>query len=77
MAPPQNENGWNEWQRHILAELKRMNEWLVSIQRRLDEVRLETAKEIAVLKVKAGIWGATAGALVLLLSYLVSVVKGL
>jgi hypothetical protein len=50
-------DGWNEWSRHVLKELERMN----ARQDRMDDRlgRIET--EIATLKVQAGLWGAVAG----------------
>lgn len=50
-------NGWNEWSRHVLAELERNNEELKELRSALEGIRVE----IATLKVKAGVWGAAAG----------------
>jgi len=50
-------NGWNEWSRHVLAELRRLNDWC----ERLTETQQKILTEIATLKVKAGVWGAIAG----------------
>lgn len=57
MNPPT--NGWNEWSKHVLAELERLNGCYVALDNKLDEVRIDIAK----LKVKAGIWGAIGGAI--------------
>ena len=76
MTPPDDGNGWNEWQRHVLAALQRMTEGLASLQRRFDEARLETAREIAMLKIKSGAWGATAAGVVILITYVISLLKG-
>jgi hypothetical protein len=50
-------NGWNEWSRHVLAELERNNDELKELRSALEGIRVE----IATLKVKAGVWGAAAG----------------
>lgn len=76
MTPPDNGSEWEKDQRHVLSELKRMNAWLASLQRRFDESRLEVVREIATLKVKSGVWGATGAVLVLLGSQLLTLLKG-
>lgn len=73
------DNGWSEWQNHVLAELGRLNTCVEKIERdkgcihegiktqitsTKEDLKADIAKisaEIAVLKVKAGIWGAVAG----------------
>jgi len=51
-------NGWNEWSRHVLAELIRQNEVIERLTDKCEDIRIE----VAMLKVKAGIWGFAAGA---------------
>ena len=72
-SPP---NGWNEWSRHVLAELIRLQELCRTIRtdaekrddnRQKDIVELKT--EMAALQVKAGLWGA-AGAAIPIIAYL-------
>ena len=53
------DNGWDEHRKLVLAELKRHGEECEKIIDRLNEFQVA----IAVLKVKAGIWGAVAGAI--------------
>lgn len=55
-----NENGWHEWSRHVLSELERLNGNIEKL-----DVRLRTIEaELVALKVKSGIWGGMAGAIV-------------
>ena len=54
-----NGDGWEKWQEHVLAELKRLNENYETIDCKVDKVCVD----IAGLKVKSGIWGAVAGAI--------------
>ena len=61
-------NGWNEWSKHVLAELERLNEQYEKITNEIQRVNSRNLKvvqdlrvELATLKVKASIWGATAG----------------
>ena len=64
-------NGWNEWSKHVLAELRRLNTCMEKIETEMSNLR----SDIAVLKVKAGLWGAAAGAAptaIAVLWYLVS-----
>ena len=55
MAP--NTNGWNEYQRLVMAELGRHSEWMARMDIRVQ--RLST--DIALLKLRATMWGAIAG----------------
>ena len=57
MAAAEKSNGWSEWQNHVLCELQRLS---TSIDN-LSTIIHDNSKELAALKVKAGIWGAIAG----------------
>lgn len=61
------ENGWNEWSRHVLAELERLNGGYESINDQLRKIHIE----IAMLKVKSGMWGALGGCVPVLIMALV------
>jgi CheY-specific phosphatase CheX len=50
-------NGWNEWSRHVLSELGRLNTAQGKIEKHINKISID----IATLKVKSGIWGAIAG----------------
>ncbi len=50
-------NGWSRWENHVLAELRRLNDWLAGVDRKLDRV----GEDISGLKVKSGIWGLIGG----------------
>lgn len=52
--------GWAEYKRLIVAEIARHDKWLRSLEKRSGDH--ETA--IAVLKAKAALWGAAAGLVV-------------
>jgi hypothetical protein len=72
-------NGWNEWSRYVLIELKRLSRELVDLYGKLNalENRLTTIEskavtrddiqslreEITKLKVKSGVWGLVGGAI--------------
>jgi|WetSurMetagenome_2_1015567.scaffolds.fasta_scaffold00567_15 hypothetical protein len=58
-------NGWNEWSRHVLAELKRLNDCYTS----LDEKYTQLLVEITTLKVKSGMWGFAGSAAALFLAW--------
>jgi len=60
--PPKDDN-WSEWSHHVLKELKRLNDWIASVDGKLDKFQLEMVREITALKVKAGIWGLVGGAI--------------
>lgn len=66
------ENGWNEWSRHVLAELKRLSEGDEALKCKLSSIEVEVAK----LNVKAGLWGALGGAIPVGIGLLISLLKG-
>lgn len=53
-------NGWEKWENHILAELKRQNDLISKIFDKLDRMN----GDIVALKVKAGFWGVIGGGIV-------------
>jgi len=58
MATPEKENGWDEWSKHVLAELERQNTNIEKLFSSTTQCRLEIAK----LQVKSSVWGGIAGA---------------
>jgi len=64
---PPDSNSWNEWKKYILKELKRVGSCYESLDKKIDTLMVE----VAMLKVKAGVWGAIAGAIpaVMILTY--------
>ena len=40
----ENQNGWNEWSRHILKELERLNENYESLRVMNEEIKVELSK---------------------------------
>ena len=59
MPPSTDGNGWNEWSRHVLAELERLNGCYEGLRVSVEKIHVE----IAMLKVKSGAWGALGGAI--------------
>ena len=59
--------GWNEWSRHVLLELERLDGSIQKLVKSTNEIGVD----IATLKVKAGAWGALAGIIVVMASILV------
>ncbi len=58
-CPDKHGNGWREWSKYVLKELERLNEYHDSI----DKAQQKIVVEIAMLKVKSGVWGAIGGAI--------------
>jgi hypothetical protein len=52
-------NGWEAWGKHVLAELKRLDESHQKLVCKVDELKTE----VAILKVKYGIIGGIFGAI--------------
>lgn len=50
---------WNEWREHVLRELARQGEDHKEVRKALQDIHVQLAH----LKVRAGVWGALAGAI--------------
>ena len=61
------DNGWNEWSRHVLAELQRLNTCYGTVNDQLQKIHVE----IATLKVKSGMWGLIGGSIPVLITVMV------
>ena len=53
-------DGWKEWSKYVLLELERLNTCYNNLDAKVNKINVE----IAMLKVKSGIWGALGGILV-------------
>jgi hypothetical protein len=51
------ENGWSEYQRLVLSELKRLDSDINDLSGKVDRVRMD----VAMIKVKIGLWGILGG----------------
>ena len=51
--PEEQLDGWNQWAKHVLLELERLDKCISTTKKEMISVRIE----IASLQVKAGIWG--------------------
>lgn len=65
------ENGWNEWSKHVLAELERLNDGYEEINKNVNKIRVE----IAMLQVKSGIWGVIGGCIPLMVAFMFWLLK--
>lgn len=52
-------NGWQEWSNYVLKELERLNDCYDKLDSSVQNIHTE----IAMLKVKSGVWGAVGGAI--------------
>ena len=88
--PPENDNeqfdrrtsdrSWSEYRRLILAELERLNTLISDTGRKIEETRstdiAQLRIEIAMLKVKSGMWGALGGLVTGLTALIMIVLRG-
>ena len=79
MAP----DGWQEWSKYVLKELARLNDayeaFPKAIQKLTEKVNDEITElktEIAMLKVKSGIWGLIGGIIIIGIFYLSRFIPG-
>ena len=72
MSPPEkSSNDWSEYEKLVLAELERHGKLISEIDDKIGNIRVE----IAMLKVKSGIWGAAAGLISVLVFVLYEVLS--
>lgn len=62
------DNPWSEYRRLVLNELERLNQNFEHLQKSVDAANVN----IAMLKVKAGAWGAMAGLMTALTAVLIA-----
>lgn len=69
MPDPKVTNGWNEWAKHVLAELVRLNDCYEGLRRDMGDLKAE----VAGLQVKSGVWGLVGGLIpaVLAIAYII------
>lgn len=65
-------DGWDKWGHFVVKELERLNEKA----QRLDDKVSKVMIEIAMLKVKSGIWGLVGGAIPVAVGLAVWIIKG-
>lgn len=70
---PIEENGWHEWGKHVLSELKRLNVKVEKVNDATNQIKVE----IGQLKVKSGVFGAIGASIPVLtglIIYFVSII---
>lgn len=64
MTPPDKQNnGWSQWENHVLAELKRHNEWCNELADTQTTILVQISALKTEMKFRAGVWGLIAGAI--------------
>jgi len=65
-------NGWQEWSKFVLKELKRLSDAF----EKLSEKASKSEAEIAMLKVKSGVYGLVGGAVLVVIFLLSRLIGG-
>jgi len=73
-------NGWESWGRHVLEELKTAKQERGELRGEIQSIRQadipDVKTEIAMLKVKSGVWGSIGALMVLAIAYGTRVIAG-
>ena len=72
MVDRSDSDSWKEWENHVLAELVDLKKGNYHILEKLSRLEIE----IAVLKIKAGVWGSLAGLSAALVAIIIRYVFG-
>ncbi len=67
---PLGDNGWEEWRKFLLKEVTRLGDAYESLRDKVNDELTELKTEVAILKVKAGIWGLIGGVIAVGVFYL-------
>ena len=67
---PPGDDGWEEWRKFLLKEVKRLGDAYESLRDKVNDELTELKTEVAILKVKAGIWGLIGGIIAVGVFYL-------
>jgi hypothetical protein len=68
-------NGWNEWSKHVLMELERLNTQQEEMGEQVTELRIQLSKLDVAFKIKSGIWGLIGGAIPVALALIIWLVR--
>lgn len=63
----QSGGSWLEWKQHVLLELVELNNGMKERDKTMQKMQVQ----IAILQVKAGVWGLAGGALALLVAWMI------
>lgn len=70
--PPQKENGFGEWKNYIRLSIDELKETVKTMHNELTDIKVE----IAMLKVKSGVWGALAGLIPAIITFIYFWIRG-
>jgi len=69
---PTTTEGWNEWGRYVLFELKRIGTCYSNLDAKVEDIRTtkidKLIEDVATLRVKSGVWGILGGAIPVVLT---------
>jgi len=68
----QEKDGWPEWSRFVLKELERLNSCQADIYKKINHISVD----IAMLKVKSGIWGSIGALIPIIVFIIYQIFKG-
>jgi hypothetical protein len=71
----ENNDGWNEWSRHVLRELERINQQGEKLHDEVADLRQDLAVVRTELRLKAGIWGAIGAAIPVIVMLAIQLLK--
>lgn len=74
------EKSWVEYRRLVIAELERTNRLISELNSKIDDIRANDISqiriEVAMLQVKAGVWGGLGGLIAGVGAVLLAIVRG-
>ena len=68
-------NGWNEWSRHVLIELERLNKKVEDMDKHQAELKLENEVLKTKLNLRSAAWGAIAAIFPVAIGLLILFIK--
>ncbi len=73
---PPGDDGWKEWSKFVLKELTRLGDAYENLTGKVNDELSQLKAEVAMLKVKSGVYGLVGGAILLLIFFISKLVGG-
>lgn len=68
----ENENGWREWERHVLAEIKRLGDVVGKLEVAITNLTVDIVTLKTESKIKKSLWGFLGGIIAIVITALIN-----
>ena len=72
--PPAKSDSWEEWAKHVLHELERLNDCMVALQESISNVRIDIATQKVKVGWLSGFYGVAGGVIPVIIMIIVELI---